>query len=173
MIPDANQLRVLKAEIKSDLKAIERIDQSIREVAIADMEKEPPKVVRSGLALYLHHFYQAVEQIFLRITKTFDHFKPAGDAWHKDLINNMSLEIEKVRPAVISEATRQELERYRSFRHVVRHAYERDFIWKAMKDLVVDYPRVSAQFKSEIETFFGVIDEMIRQLESDNLSGRD
>ncbi len=165
MIVDLNRLRLLKAEIKSDLKGIDRIDQAISEVTLTNLEIEPPKIVKSGLALYLHHFYQAVEQIFLRITKAFDHYQPVGEAWHKDLLDAVSLEIEKVRPPVISDNLRQELERYRSFRHVVRHAYEREFLWKGMKDLVADYPRVSAQVKVDIQTFLGIIDEMIQQLE--------
>lgn len=165
MTVDVNQLRVLQAEIRSDLKAIDGIDRSIKEADPLGAGIEPPKIVRSGLALYLHHFYQAAEQMLLRVAKAFDYYQPAGEAWHKGLLDVASLEIEKVRPPVISEETRRELERYRSFRHVVRHAYEREFLWKGMKDLVADYPRVSARFKSEIRAFLEVIDEMIRQLE--------
>ena len=132
MVVDANQLRVLKAEIQNDRKAIRRIDESIRADSPVDVEMEPPKIVRSGLALYLHHFYEAVEQVLVRVTKAFDHFSPTGETWHKDLLDEASLEIEGIRPRIISETTRQELERYRSFRHVVRHAYEREFRWKSM-----------------------------------------
>lgn len=56
MVVDPRQLRVLKAEIQSDLRAITRLDEAVAEARPADLEKEPPKVVRSGLALYPHHF---------------------------------------------------------------------------------------------------------------------
>ncbi len=167
MVVDARQLRVLKAEIQSDLGAIRRLDEAVAEAVPTDLEKQPPKVVRSGLALYLHHFYEAVEQIFLRAAKALDHFQPVGEAWHRDLLETAALKIEGVRPPIISETTRVELERYRSFRHVVRHAYEREFLWKSMRDLVVDYPEVSRLVRADVEAFMAVLDEMIRQLERD------
>jgi len=61
-----------------------------------------------------------------------------------------------------------ELERYRSFRHIVRHAYEREFLWKSVKDLVADYPEVSRLVRADVETFLAVLDQMIQQLESDD-----
>ena len=67
---------------------------------------------------------------------------------------------------MVSQGTSEELRRYRSFRHIVRHAYEREFLWKGMKDLVVDYPTVSTRFKNDIETFLKVLDEMIGDLET-------
>ncbi len=168
MVVDARQLRVLKAEIQSDLRAIRRLDEAVAEARPTDLEKEPPKVVRSGLALYLRHFYEAVEQIFLRVARALDHFQPTGETWHRDLLEAAALEIEGIRPPIISETTRVELERYRSFRHIVRHAYEREFLWKSMKDLVADYPEVSRLVRADVETFLAVLDQMIRQLESDD-----
>lgn len=50
MVVDARQLRVLKAEIQSDLRAIRRLDEAVAEARPTDLEREPPKVVRSGRA---------------------------------------------------------------------------------------------------------------------------
>jgi len=48
---------------------------------------------------------------------------PAGEHWHQLLLEQMASEIGGVRPAVISDATRQALDEYRGFRHVVRNVY--------------------------------------------------
>lgn len=167
MIVDPSRLRLLRTEIHSDLGAIARLDEAMAEALPSNLEEEPPRIVRSGLALYLHHFYQAVEQIFLRVAKELNHFQPTGEAWHKDLLETAALEIEGVRPPIISETTLRELERYRSFRHVIRHAYERELLWKSMKDLAADYAAVSRGVRADVGAFLAVVDEMIGQLETD------
>ena len=52
MIVGVNQLRTLKAEIKSDLRAIDGLSEAIAEAVPSDPQINPPKIVRSGLALY-------------------------------------------------------------------------------------------------------------------------
>ncbi|MCR4403376.1 MAG: hypothetical protein NUW12_11495 [Firmicutes bacterium] len=55
MVVDARQLRVLKAEIQSDLRAIRCLDEAVEEARPADLDVdldvEPSKVVRSSLRL--------------------------------------------------------------------------------------------------------------------------
>jgi hypothetical protein len=76
-----------------------------------------------GVALNLHSFYTGVEHIFEDIGKIMEASLPAGSEWHADLLTQMSGEIEGIRPAVISAATRRRLDEYRGFRHVVRNVY--------------------------------------------------
>jgi hypothetical protein len=76
-----------------------------------------------GVALNLHGFYTGVERIFEDIARRLDGELPSGRDWHKRLLTQMAAEIPDVRPPVIGSATKDCLENYRAFRHIVRNVY--------------------------------------------------
>jgi hypothetical protein len=65
----------------------------------------------------------------------------------------MSMEIPDVRPAVISSALHQHMDEYRSFRHVVRHAYDYTLDWNKLERLVSKIPSVIHEFREEMDVF--------------------
>lgn len=76
-----------------------------------------------AVALNLHGFYAGVEHLLELIADGVDQTRPAGANWHQELLQQMTAEIPGVRPAVLSVQTRNRLDRYRGFRHVVRNVY--------------------------------------------------
>jgi hypothetical protein len=76
-----------------------------------------------GVALNLHSFYNGVERLFEDITRTLEEALPTGPNWHQDLLRQMAAELATIRPSVISRDTRDCLDEYRAFRHIVRHVY--------------------------------------------------
>ncbi|RLB90438.1 MAG: hypothetical protein DRH50_12360 [Deltaproteobacteria bacterium] len=74
-------------------------------------------------ALNLHGFYAGIERLLEVIADGIDQIKPLGAHWHQDLLRQMAAEMSGIRPAVLSPQTRDRLERYRGFRHVVRNGY--------------------------------------------------
>ncbi len=76
-----------------------------------------------AVALNLHGFYAGAERLFELIAEVIDEAKPVGGDWHRALLSQLAAEIADVRPAVLSAETRNELDRYRGFRHVVRNVY--------------------------------------------------
>ncbi|MBP7892959.1 MAG: hypothetical protein KA063_05435 [Firmicutes bacterium] len=161
-----SRLLLLKAEIASDLEAIDRIGEAVSEAMLAVAPGQVPSpVVQSGLALYLHDFYQAVEQMLTRITRTLNGFDTAGESWHIDLLRLASREIEGLRPAVISESTMRDLDRYRGFRHFVRHGYDRDLMWDRMQGLIESLPEMVASFRQDTGAFLDVLTQMINEIE--------
>ena len=74
-------------------------------------------------ALNLHGFYAGIERLLEVIAGGIDQTKPLGAHWHQDLLRQMAAEMPGIRPAVLSPQTRDRLERYRGFRHVVRNVY--------------------------------------------------
>lgn len=89
-----------------------------------------------GVALNLHGFYTAVEQIFEDIARTIDQNVPEGSQWHRDLLLQMSAELKDIRPPVIGRETRRCLDQYRGFRHVVRNVYTFTLFPTRMTELV-------------------------------------
>ncbi|MFZ6021041.1 MAG: hypothetical protein ACOYXO_15685 [Chloroflexota bacterium] len=76
-----------------------------------------------GVALNLHAFYTGLEHIFEDIARTVEQSAPTGKDWHADLLTQMATPIPNIRPGVISSESRQCLDEYRGFRHVVRNVY--------------------------------------------------
>ena len=106
-----------------------------------------------GVALNLHSFYAGLERLFELIATTVDGTMPQGGNWHQMLLQQMAAEIPRVRPAVISEGTRDALDDYRGFRHVVRHVYTFKFHPSKVERLVRGAPAVFAQVREELLAF--------------------
>lgn len=118
------KIKVLKSQITNDIKKIEKIfirfDDAYSEFIIS---KEYSKLVES--AFYLNQISTGFERIFKGIAKTFEN-NIDEISWHKDIIEKMLLDIEGIRPAVITETSFNYLNELRTFRHFFRHAYDVD-----------------------------------------------
>jgi hypothetical protein len=104
-------------ELERTVRRVERAWQAARRVEIdQDMYID-------SAALNLHGFYSGLERLFQYIAEEMDGGPPRGEAWHRELLRQMTVEIAGVRPAVISAETAHGLDEYRRFRHVVRNVY--------------------------------------------------
>lgn len=77
-----------------------------------------------AVSLGLHGIYSGLEKIFEQIARDVDKsLNKQSERWHKDLLEQMTTALPNIRPAVIDEPTFHALEKYLSFRHVVRSNY--------------------------------------------------
>ncbi|MGB7487757.1 MAG: hypothetical protein WA901_16320, partial [Phormidesmis sp.] len=76
-----------------------------------------------AVSLSLHAMYTGLEKIFEQIAQSVDGNLSKGQHWHKELLEQMSIEIKGVRTAVIDLQTLESLKKYLAFRHVVRSNY--------------------------------------------------
>jgi hypothetical protein len=106
-----------------------------------------------AVALNLHGFYSGVEQIFEDIARTIDGGLPSGAEWHTSLLRQMTVEMGKLRPAVIEVETRQCLDEYRGFRHIVRNVYAFNLRPARLNELVNDTPNCLASLTSDLLAF--------------------
>lgn len=106
-----------------------------------------------AVALNLHGFYSGVEQIFEDIARTIDGGLPSGAEWHTSLLRQMTVEMGKLRPAVIEVKTRQCLDEYRGFRHIVRNVYAFNLRPARLNELVNDTPNCLASLTSDLLAF--------------------
>jgi len=65
----------------------------------------------------------------------------------------MAIEIEEVRPAVISEIVLAQLDEYRGFRHVVRNVYTFNFSPGKIEKLIAMAPEVFDHVRVELLAF--------------------
>lgn len=67
--------------------------------------------------------YTGLESVLEALGNEIDEYTPRGDSSHAALVDGMAVAVKGVRPALLSEATRELMHEARKFRHVVRHKY--------------------------------------------------
>ena len=112
----------INQEIKKILQALQQLEIFLIELSNQSDVMYQNTLINS-IALNLHGVYTGIERIFEVIAKKIDQRFPTGDKWHRDLLEQMSVDIPRVRKAVIMEETRLILDELRRFRHLVRSAY--------------------------------------------------
>jgi hypothetical protein len=113
----SDKILLLISNIERDLVGIETIYQELAERPISQ-DKDTLIVI----AYHLHNLYNAFENIFLNIARTFENAIDETQ-WHAKLLERMTLNINSLRPAVLDETAYDCLDELRRFRHMFRHAY--------------------------------------------------
>jgi hypothetical protein len=106
-----------------------------------------------GVALNLHSYYAGIERIFEVIAGEIDNAMPTGPDWQRNLLTQMSAEISGTRPAVMGRNTRNCLDEYRGFRHVVRNIYTFNLRPSRVEELVRELRRCYAALTIDIRAF--------------------
>jgi len=143
----------IQSECQDLARVVERAQAGWRRA-----ERSTDDLYLDSVALNLHGFYAGLERTFELIATSVDGQMPAGEHWHQLLLEQMASEIGGVRPAVISDATRQALDEYRGFRHVVRNAYTFRFDPAKMQRLVENAPGILAQAQAELLAFASFVE---------------
>lgn len=154
----------LISEIKDELNYIGILVDDIDEVS-KNIPKAPKKkrIYEESLALKFHNFYTGCERIFQKIADDVNGGVPSSIDWHKRLLKSMSIEIEKIRPPVISKKTAMALAEYLGFRHVVRNIYGFEIDSGRLQRLIEKLPVVYKNFKREVDIFIEFLEEMIER----------
>ena len=129
----------LIGEIRKSRFMLEKINAFYREFKEGDF-KVLGKKRSTGIifAEIITDFYTCLETLFLRISQFFENsLKP--DRWHSDLLRKMTIDIEGVRKAVISDQTYPILVELMKFRHFKRYYFEFDYDWDKLEFLEKKY----------------------------------
>lgn len=80
-----------------------------------------------SVAGFIQSIYTKAEEVFKCVAKHIDQVAPAGDGWHKELLEQMTFETDERSP-VISKLAYEKLDKILIFRHVVRSNYAGELI---------------------------------------------
>lgn len=105
------------------------------------------------LGSMLQDFYTFFENIARTVASRTDKSMPAGDDWHREILNQMTLPVPGVRPAVFSRNSGSLLEPYRGFRHVFRNAYGFQLDGRRIAELVQSLPAVVSSVERDLDEF--------------------
>lgn len=145
-----NNLKVLRLFIKDEFEKLRLLDKEKNSL----LKKKPSNYILRAGGSILHDFYTGIEKIFENIGKEVDRRIPLGEEWHSELLHQMTLDIEGLRPPVISPNTEKILREYLGFRHLFRKRYGFELDWQRMKRLLLKIPQVLSGLEKEIEIFF-------------------
>lgn len=113
--------------------------------------RSPDLTEITAIATVLHSFYNGIENIFGIIAKEVDQHFPKGNAWYRELLDQMTRS-SNARAAVIDDHAREILLEYLSFRHFFRHSYSFHLDWTQRKSLVTglnaNWDRIKAGIQS-------------------------
>ena len=144
--------------IKSELETLDEILNQVKEILDYASEHGTSMLVRRSMGSCLQDFYSCIEMMFERIAVTFDGDIPAGDEWHKLLLEQMEISTQN-RPAVISPEISLILSDYLKFRHRFRHIYGGELDWEKLYKLAIRVSDTLAAFKEQINLFLNQIQE--------------
>lgn len=102
-----------------------------------------------SLAYQLHNLYCAYEDLFKIVAGFFEN--TIDD--QKELLKRMTLSIEGIRPALISEESFTLLNNLKSFRHFFRHAYGYELDKRKVAIVLEDAQKLKETFKLDLERF--------------------
>ncbi|SHI81809.1 hypothetical protein [Desulfofundulus thermosubterraneus] len=164
---DREQLLTLASEISDRLKDLEVICRHGKQWLDIHSAKAPGILDLRALGSILHDFYTAMEDIFELIAGDINGKIPQDSRWHKRLLHLMTLDIPKLRPAVISKELEAQLEDYLRFRNVFRNVYGHQLQWARMSSLIHNLDCTCKKFAQEIEAFRRFLLRLAEQLEGD------
>jgi len=147
----------LRAELRADLSAYRR---QCRVLSGLTLEGSATDADRALAAVALHHGYGAIETALARVSRFFDGSLPQGPDRHRQLIDSMRLDLEDVRPAVISPRTLTGLHRLLAFRHFFRHAYAAELDPIRLASVAT----VARELEASLVADFAALDDLLAKL---------
>jgi len=120
---EERQIALFLADFDHQVSQIEKIYDLLdtRSNALGGKNIAPESIESSGY--WLHNLFCAYEDLFKIVSAFWENDIRNDGAFHRTLIRRMVLNIEGVRPALLSEKSFQHLDELRGFRHAFRHVY--------------------------------------------------
>ncbi len=133
---DVVALQTLSSELSADAAvAVSAIDIANQRFA------EGTQSGHDSAAHHVSRAYNIIEQMGLRVAKAFENNIDDERGWHTELLRRLSIRIDGVRPAFLTDDVRQPLQEMRAFRHVFTHAYDLTVDHRKLA-LILEYARV-------------------------------
>lgn len=155
-----DRIAILRSELINDSKKLKKLvgkfNKSYEDYLVS---LEYSKLVES--AFYVTQLYSGFEKVFKNVAKVFEN-NIEKDFWHKSILERMSLEIQDIRPALISESSLKCLDELRAFRHFFRHAYDADIDKDKFKIIAASVSELKDIFESDIKRFQEFLDQLLK-----------
>ena len=116
--------------------------------------------MRDSLAYQIHNLYCAYEDLFKIVADFFENQIDESPKYHITLLKRMMINIEGIRPALLSRKSYEILEELRAFRHVFRHAYSYQLDTEKVIKLAEKAVSLKEQFLKDLSNFLNQLKEI-------------
>ena len=144
----------IRLEMDRLRSVVEEAELSLRDFADAT----PSRLELRGIGAIVHDFYTGAERIFETIAPELNGGVPAGAAWHRELLENMTLDLQHIRPPVISPSTALLLAEFLRFRYLFRNLYGFQLEWSRLRALLGRLPDAWTALEADLRTFLRFLD---------------
>lgn len=149
------QAALLKANIDADIREIESLYERLANYATATTTEQ---AILAGY--YLHNLYNAFENICLNVARTFENQVDDHGQWHALLLKRMTLDVEGLRPKLLSAEAYRCLDELRRFRHVFRNAYTIELDSQRIAIVIAQAQRLQKLYKADLDQFKAFLDSL-------------
>lgn len=154
------RLSLLISYIDEQERILENITEKISyNLTDPDVQDEKTTVF---LSYQLHNFYSGMEDLFEEVAKVFENYVEEREKFHIKLLKRMKLNVEGVRPNLLSEKSFKVLNELRKFRHIFRHAYDYELDAGRVKELSQMVMDNFSQVKKDLDEFKSFIRSALR-----------
>ncbi|MCI0551755.1 MAG: hypothetical protein L0287_12445 [Anaerolineae bacterium] len=152
---------VLAGRIRKELDNLERlVSRANRAINTAQKNPQDMDLFIDSASLNLHDVYSGFERIFKQIAATVDGNVPSSPEWHRELLEQMGLDLPKIRPPVLTSDSIKLLDEYLRFRHVVRNVYTFSFDPERIGRLVKGLESAFDQIRQELLAFASFLEKV-------------
>jgi hypothetical protein len=152
---------VLAERIRKELDDLERlVARADRAMKTARTNPQDADLYIDSASLNLHDVYSGFERMFKQIAATVDGNVPTEPEWHKELLEQMGLDLPKFRPPVLTTDSIRRLDEYLRFRHVVRNVYTFSFDPERIGRLVKELKPSFDQVRRELLAFVDFLEKV-------------
>jgi HepT-like protein len=156
-----SKISILKSEILRDKSKLDRLTEKFT-VAYKRFQKEKEYAFLVESAFYVNRLYTGFERMFKIIASAFENTIDQT-SWHRSLLDRMVLDIEDIRPAVLSEDSHRQLNELRAFRHFFRHTYELDLDAEKFSIVASSTHKLKDYFEIDIQHFLEFLDKLLKK----------
>jgi len=139
-------------KVKFEISQIDMLlDETTPLLKLAQM-KTPDMVEIAALGLFLHSFYNGIENIIKFIMKEKYDNLPSGNKWHKKLLDLCFIKTNDQKE-LFNENLKIVLDDYLRFRHFIRNTYSYKIKWELMEDLILNINKNWNDIKNDIVNY--------------------
>ena len=145
------------AAVREELAQIAQAVADIVEIEERIRGASDDRALIESASMRLHSFYNGIERCLERIVREFEGLTDDGGGWHKKLLTQAAREVPGFRRALFSDQHVARLDRFRAFRHFVRHGYAFHLDRQQIEPLLRDAPEVWALIEPQIRAFLDAL----------------
>lgn len=138
----------VSGEIESERAGLEKLMHEFHDLPYADKSY----ILRAKASIF-HDFYTAVERTMRLIAEELNGGVPKGEQWHKQLLVDMTLDLEDLRPPVFSKELFERVLPFLRFRHLFRTMYGYELKADRIRTLEDDFPALVEAVNAALDLF--------------------